>query len=161
MRISLKKQRGFTLIEAVVVIILMSIIAVVASVGMSQGFNSFFASQHVTDADWQGRYALERMSREIHVVRSPSDIKTASANQFSFNDINGNPISYTLSGTSLMRNTQILADGIQSVAFSYFDINGAATTTLTNIRYITINLNVTLNNSNFTLSTTENTRNLS
>ena len=153
-------QRGFTLVEFIIVIVLMGIISAIASVTLSQGFHSFFASQNVIDADWQARYALERMSREIRIVRSLSDITTASSAQFSFNDINGNAITYNLSGTSLMRNTQILADGVQSVTFTYFDKTGASTAILANIRYITISLNITLNNTNFTISTSVNTRDL-
>ena len=150
-----KTQRGFTLIELVLVIMILGIIAAISSKTLSQGFSAYLAGRYVIEADGQARLALERMAREIHVIRSPTDISTATASpgQLTFNDINGNNITYNLSGSSLMRNSQILADGINSLTFSFFDVNGASTATPSLIRFITIALNVTLNNTNFTITT--------
>ena len=157
------KQRGFSLIELIVVIMILGIIAAISSKVISKGFTAYFNSRNIIDADWQARSALEFMTREIRAILSPLSITTASAGVLTFVDINNNTITYSLSGTSLMRNgtgNQILADGIQSVTFTYFDNTGATTATLVNIRYITISLNVTLNNTNFTVSTSVYPRNL-
>lgn len=157
-----KKQRGFTLIELVFVIMLMSIIAGISSVVISSGFKAYLASKNVIGADWQARYALERMARDIRAIQSPRSIITASARQLSFTDTNDHAISYSLSGNSLMLNeANIVADGVQSLAFSYFDKNGVNTAILANIRYVTITLNIILNNTDFAISTSVYPRNLS
>jgi prepilin-type N-terminal cleavage/methylation domain-containing protein len=156
----MKKKFGFTLIELVVVMVLIGIIAIVVSKILFQGFNAYLTTQNVTDADWQGRLALERMRLDIMGIRSPSDISTASANQLVFTDSNGNSITYTLSGSTLTRSGDILADGINSLQLTYLDKNGSVTATTSAIRYITIQLNVTKSNTNFNVSTSVYPRNL-
>jgi len=156
----MKQEQGFSFIELIMVIILLSILAVVAGRILTAGLNSYLTVQNTTDADSQGRIALARMAIDLRNIRSTADITTASANQIVFTDINGNSITYQLSGTTLMRNAQILADGIQTLTFSYFDKNGASTSTTTDIRYITVKLNVQLNNTNFNLITSIYPRNL-
>lgn len=156
----MNKQYGFTLIELVMVIVISSIIAVMASKGLLVAAQAYLGSRDAINANWQGEIALERMARDIRAVRSSSDISTASSSQFTFTDITGTSITFNLSGSSLMRNSQILADGVNSVTFSYFDSTGASTATLANIRYVTISLNITLNNANYTMATTIYPRNL-
>ncbi len=145
--------QGFTLIELIVVIVLTSLIAGVVSAIIAQGAQSYLTAKNVLDADWQGRLAIERMARDIRAIASPLSITTATATQLTFTDFSGTSVSYSLSGTNLMRNSQILADGISSLTFSYFDKNGASTATISLIRYITITINITKNNTNFSLST--------
>jgi hypothetical protein len=105
------------------------------------------------------------MARDIQLIRSPSDITTATSTQLSFTDINNNTVSYTLSGSSLNvtknGSTQTLAVGINSLTFTYYNGSGAtppASTALT--RYIQIALVVTQNNVNYTLTTSVYPRNL-
>jgi prepilin-type N-terminal cleavage/methylation domain-containing protein len=149
----MKKQNGFTLIELAMVIVIIGIIAAMASSMISQGFEAYFTGKNVMDADWQGRLALERMARDIREIRSAGDISTMTASQLTFVDLSGNTITYQLSGTNLMRNSQILANGIQSMTLSYFDANGSTTASASAVRYISISLNVTQNNTNITVAT--------
>lgn len=161
----LKKHAGFTLLELIMVIMIISIISALGSRILSQGFTSYFNSKNLIAADWQARIALERMQRDIRAIRSPSDITTATASQLVFVNTSGNTIAYSLSGANLVRQSnagaaQVLADGVTSLVFSYYDLNGVVTATLANIRYITISLNVTLNNTNFSVTTSVYPRNL-
>lgn len=160
MHINLKKQSGFTLIEFVVVIVIMGIIAAISSQMIATGLTSYLSNKDVLNATAQARLAIERITRDIRSVRSSSDISTATATQFTFTDTNGNSISYTLSGTSLMRGSQVLADGIASLSFTYYDKNGSAGPATANIRYVTVALNVTQGNTNFNVDTTVYPRNL-
>lgn len=155
-----RKYQAFTLIEMVAVIIILGIIAVVGTTFLQSGFNAFFTRQDVSEANWQGRFALEQMARRIRIVRSPTDISTANASQFTFVDLNGNTDSYTLSGSTLELNGIPLADGVSSLTFAYLDRNTAVTAVLTNIRYVIVTLGITLNNVNYTLRTTIMPRNL-
>jgi prepilin-type N-terminal cleavage/methylation domain-containing protein len=156
----MNNQKGVTLIELIMVIVLISIIALASTKMMVNGLTAYQTGKDVMDADWQGRLAMERMMRDLRAIRSPSDITTANSGQIIFTDINGNSVNYSLSGTSLLRNSQTLANGVQSLTFSYLDKNGSTTATLSLIRYITYTLNITQNNSNFNLTTSVYARDL-
>jgi prepilin-type N-terminal cleavage/methylation domain-containing protein len=153
------KKSGFSLIELIVVILILSIVAAMGSRLIQAGFSDYFTNENVTNANTQARLAFERMTRDIHAIRSSADISTATTSQLTFTDINGNSVSYQLTGTQLMRNNQVLADGINSLAFAYLDRNAATTATLSNIRYVTVTLNITSGNVNYILRTTVNTMN--
>ncbi|SRR5579883_330618 len=153
----MKKKLGFTLIELVMVIILIGIISVIAGRMLSSGFGAYLAEKNVIDADWQGRLALERMVRDMRAIYS---ITSAASSSITFTDTTNTAITYQLSGTSLLRNGTNLADGIQSMTLSYFDKNGSSTATASLIRYISISVNVTQNNANFSLTTAVYPRNL-
>lgn len=148
----MKLSKGFTLIELIIVIVFAGIITAITSQMIAQGFNSYLNSKNLIEANWEGRLALGRMTRDIHEVRSAADISTASASQFVFVNRAGTSITYSLSGTNLLRNSQTLASGVQSLAFTYYTQNGATTSTASAIRYVLITLNITQNNTNFSLS---------
>lgn len=155
----MRKKQGFTLIEMVIVIVILSIIAGVAARVMSTALNSYFDNQNIVNANEQGRLALERMARDIHAINSTSSITTANASTLTFVDVNGNTVTYSLSGTQLLRNSVVLADGINRLTFAYYTGAGAVAGTTTAIRYITVALNITQNNVNYNLATTINTLN--
>jgi prepilin-type N-terminal cleavage/methylation domain-containing protein len=154
----MQTQNGFTLIEFIIVIMLVSIIASVSSTLLSQGFTGYSNNKNINNADWQARTAIERMQRDLRAIRSPIAIVTATATQLVFVNYQGNTISYFLDNNSLMRQTnnnpmQVLADGVQSLTFNYLDSNGAATSTPNDICYISINLNIVLNKTKYTIAT--------
>ncbi len=162
----MQKQYGFSLIELVIVMVILAVVAGMSALLLSQGFNAFFSSENILDANWQGQLAMQRMVRDIQMIRSPADISTATATQLTFTDINNNSISYALSGSNLNltknASTQTLAIGVNNLTFTYYDINGStppASTTLT--RYIKIALTITQNNTNYTLTTAIYPRNFS
>jgi prepilin-type N-terminal cleavage/methylation domain-containing protein len=155
-----KNVSGFTLIELVIVIILLGIVSIMASKILLEGSKNYVTNKNTIDAQRQGQAALERMTREIRMVRSSSDISVAGSNQFSFTSLDGTAIAYSLSGTNLMQNSQILADGVSSLAFSYYDKNGVVTAVTSAIRNIKISLTVNKNNTIYSVATAVNLRDL-
>lgn len=153
------KVKGFTLIEVVITIVILSIIAAISSRVLAAGFNAYLINQNITNADTQARLAFGRMTRDIHAINSSSSITTATATQLAFTNINNTSITYQLSGSQLTYNSQILADGITSLAFTYFDSSGASTSVLSAIRYITVTLGLNQGGVNYTMRTTINTMN--
>jgi prepilin-type N-terminal cleavage/methylation domain-containing protein len=148
------KSKGFTLIELIMVIVLSSILASIGSYVLLAGFKAWFANQNVMAANNQARMALERMTRDIHAVASAASITTATASQFTFTNIGGTSITYQRTGSQLMRNTQVLADNISSLSFSYLDRNAATTAVLANIRYISISLVISQGSAQYPMRTT-------
>lgn len=156
--------KGFTLLEMILVILILSIIIAMSSTLLTQGLNSFANSESIMSANWQGQIAMQRIVRDIMAVRSPSDITTATASNFSFTNTNNESISYSLSGNNLNLtlngNSAILADSIQNLTFSYFDKSGSATATTSLIRLVRVSFNVVQNNVSYTLTTAIFPRNL-
>ncbi len=148
----ISSQRGFSLLEMVLVIVLLAMLAGIGSTLLSAGFNSYFTGRDSSEAEWQGRYALERLTRELRTVRSPSaaDLIIAPANQITFTTLAGTTISYALAGGALNRNGVPLADGIAGLAFSYLQRDGKTLAAdATQVFYIGVSFTVTRNGSNY------------
>ncbi len=169
---NLKKKDGFTIIESIMVIMILGVISAIASKPLLQGYTAYQTNKNIINAGWQYRYSLERMARELRSISGATSISTATATTITFLNTSSQTITYTLTGTQIMRKNsaglnsdQILADGITNASlFDYYDTNGVLMTApvtgvnLLAIRYVKINLNINLNNTNISLSTAVFTR---
>ncbi|GEM_PF-2180985 len=127
----MKNQKGHTLIEMVLAITLMSVLISAVSVAFLPVLNTWSLNtpkNEITDAV---SYAVGRMASEIAQVKDKTSVAVATSSRFKFTDISSNSIDYTLSGTNLMRNSDIMGRGIQSITFTYYDVNGATIATPT------------------------------
>jgi prepilin-type N-terminal cleavage/methylation domain-containing protein len=118
-------QKGFTLIEMIIVITVISIIAGIASIIILEGLKSYQTEVSFSDIHNQGRLAIERMAREIRMIRSATatDISTMTATNLQFNDVNGNTnVLFQRSGASAPYS--IVRNNVQSVSFSYYQQDG-------------------------------------
>jgi prepilin-type N-terminal cleavage/methylation domain-containing protein len=127
-------SKGFTLIEIVMTIVLVSILASLAAVIILQGARAYSDEDSRSDINYQTRLAVERIAREARQISDCITI-TVPANPggtFSFTDINtGAMVTFSISGTDLLRNADRLASGINSAqsSFSFLDADGATLTT--------------------------------
>ena len=129
---------------------LVGVIASIGSLIMAQGLRGYLDFQNMSAADWEMRVGLETMTREIRNLRYPSDITVATATQFSFVDNNAKSVSFSLSGTNLMENSQILAAGVSSMTFTYYNSSLAVTTTPSAIILVELDITFTINNTTTT-----------
>ena len=128
-------RKGFSLIELIMVIVVVGIISVAVAPIFFGGFQAFFTAKNFSGMNAQAELAMDRLAREIRGVDPSQDLDSATlptASQLKFRLYNGTAqaawVTYTLSGTNLMRNTDTLATGISSLAFSYYKPDGTALT---------------------------------
>ncbi len=108
---SLSKENGFTLLEAVLVIVIIGILAVIIGTPLIQGSLAWQAVSTRKDATQQARLGMDRMVRELRNTQrlannTPNVAEVTTAPTcIRFTDILGNMILYKLNGTSLDRAT--------------------------------------------------------
>ncbi len=157
-------QRGFTLLEMVLVVLLLAIVAGVASHMLSGGFNAYLIGKDAVEVDWQSRNSLEWLMRDLRAVRSATaaDLTITPASAITFTNTSGSVVSYALSGSTLLRNGQPLADGVTTLSFSYIQKDGKNTAaSVGQVYYIMVQLGVTQNGINKTLRATIHPRGIS
>lgn len=122
------RDEGFTLIEMVITIVIVGIIGGLAAMIILQGVRAYSDERSRSDVHYQSRLAMERMSREIRQVRScgapdlPGMVNPSAS--ITFTDINNETISFSRTGTDLMRGADVLARNITALQFRFLDING-------------------------------------
>ena len=119
----MKNQRGATLIELVLAIIVISIIAYVVSDAFLYSSKSILAGNAARDATQSARFAVDRMTREIRNVRDKKCIQAATSTAFTFVDMGNNTVTFSWAGAGapLMRNGNILVDGVSNFSLTYYD----------------------------------------
>ena len=137
------KQRGFSLIEVILVIVILGIIVGVGAQFMGTSFQLYFSSRDNLNVDAQARAALERMTRELRAIRPATSLTMTPATQITFTDEAGTVVQYILSGGNLLRNTQVLAGGVTGLGFEYLNSTGAVTATPAQVFYISVQFTVT------------------
>src|SRR6266702_2222826 len=160
------RSGGFTLIEAVITMIVVGVLATIGATVMSGGFRTYFLGREIAQDDAQGRLALERMSRELRAVRSTADLDISVQNQVSFTDLSGTAISYKRdSVTSQLERSQgvagtyqPLADNVSALTITYLHNDGVNAESWGGnpalVYYITVALTVKTSNVNLTYRTT-------
>lgn len=122
---AVKGRRSFTLIEVILAIVVVGVIA--------SGFAIFSQKVAVDSAQMvsirgdlnnEARRALTMMSREIRMVKDAYGVENAESQRLEFNDVNSTSIEYSLSGTDLMRNSDVLCSYVVSFQFTYINRQG-------------------------------------
>ena len=128
-------SKGFTLIEIIIVIVLVGILATMAAMIIMQGIRAYSDEQSRSDAHYQARFAMERMAREIRLIRSSTaaDIPAMTGTTLRYNDINGVQMGFRLNAGNIERTEdngttwQTLAINITGPGgniFTYLDTGG-------------------------------------
>ena len=162
-RFPIKRQSGFSLVELIVVIVVLGIVAGMGAMVVRDGMLGWLRGREITSADWQGRLALERITRELRDVASPnySNITATSCgtSSFTFSDITSTAISYSQNITTLLRNGQPLADNITGLRFYCLTSAVQPTATLSAVYYISVSMVVATTNTSATYRDTVKPRN--
>lgn len=149
----LRNAFGFTLVELIFTMMILAVISIVVGRVLFQGYNTMLTSEKISTTGWQGLISLNKITNDIHRIRSTSDISTISSNQLAFTDVAGNSVTYSLSSGNLLRNGAVLASGVQSLAFTYLNSSGSSTSTAANVRYIKMTLGLVSTDLTLSMST--------
>ncbi len=152
MKPSLNNERGYTLAELLTAMAVMGLLLAGLLLTLQEGQTAYQYGAGRAEVQQNGRVALERMLREL---RAASAISTSNASAVTLTYLDETStsitVAYSLSGAStpflLQRNQtgaagqpETLIGGVNSLVITYFDINGATTTTPANVRSIDIRL---------------------
>lgn len=146
---------GFTLLEILLVSAMVGILGLTVGPILSNAILSTNLISSRGDALAEARNGMERMVAEIRLIPSTSVLANIAATNLQFQYPAGTAITYMLSGTNLLRNSDILMDNVTSLTFSYFDATGTVTATASNVRSIGIKFSILSSaaNSTYTLQT--------
>ena len=168
-----KNQKGFSLIEMMVVVIILGLIVLGLVTFFTGGVKSWVAGQSQLTAQRNARQAMDRMVREIREgenVKTGSDEDTIVVSIPALGSELAKDVIYSLSDTTIKRGTTPLIDNVLISGediFEYYDSSGIKydppdSTTLPTISKIHINLKVDVDddgNPDITLNTDVNLRN--
>jgi len=173
--IKIKNQKGFSLIEMMVVVVILGLIVLGLVTFFTGGVKSWVAGQSQLTAQRNARQAMDRMVREIREgknVESGSDDDTIIVSIPNLGSELAYDVTYDLSGTTIVRikgTTNLLIDNVLKISgesiFKYYDSIGTEVTspdTDSNVSKVHINLKVDVDDDNkpdITLNTDVNLRN--
>lgn len=141
------KKRGFTLVELVLVLGLLGVMIGVLAPWLINSVRSYDLITTRRTMLGQVRAGFDRMIREVRLIPGQSQIIATSATSFQFQYPTGTSITYSLSGTNLMRNSDVLIPNVTSLSFTYYDQSGNTTTTPANVRSVTMQVTATTTSS--------------
>ena len=147
------RTRGFTLVEMVMVIIILSVLGALTAPMMLKGMEAYEGTHRSLRTLDKLRYATERLAREIRETDLNAGayaISMAVAPPLTFTKTDGVLVTVSSGGGNLNLGysapvvSDVLTDELSSVAFAYFDADGAAAAvTATSVRYVEITLTLT------------------
>ena len=124
MKTPFQNQCGFTFIEVIMAIVIVSIISVLAGMGLVQITNAYvFAKKNAAAAE-QAQITLTRLTKEFSAIQSISPVPVTSATSMTYKR---SGTSHTLTWTgetqTIILDGDILMDKVNSFELSYYDIN--------------------------------------
>lgn len=120
-----KTRKGVTIIELIMAIVIVGVLTGASSMYIKEIVDLWNFLSFRNEAVSQARTALIRMEKEIRQIKDDSSVYAATGSRLRFNDVNSLSIDYQLSGTNLFRNADILAVGVNSLVFTYYDKNNS------------------------------------
>ncbi|MFT5051543.1 MAG: prepilin-type N-terminal cleavage/methylation domain-containing protein [Chlamydiales bacterium] len=135
-------RQGYTLMEMVLVMVIMSTIGLVSSYAIVESMKTYALVAPSIDASYQARLASERLRRDIRELISTDTVSSMTATGLTFDDGTGTTIAYTFSGSDLLRNGDLLATGMSAFAFAYRKSDGTLASAAVELHLIEVDFTV-------------------
>lgn len=154
----MRTQKGFTLIETVMAIVITGIIAATVAILLYQGTKSFQEADVRRDLTAQGNLSMERISRELRLIRcttsgsscnpQAADITAWTASEIRFVNTNyeGRGVRSDAGTLKLRQGSgaadpeDVLSNNLSSLSFEYLKSDGAAAASVSEIWIINATL---------------------
>lgn len=127
---------GFTLIEMVLSIALLGIVGVLTMSLFVESLSTFSLLSDRRESLEEARITVEKIKREVELLEETVDITTFTDTNFTFTLPSEGSISFTKSGSQILRNADVLSENVNLLNFDYLDQNGAETAVAADIRRI-------------------------
>lgn len=150
-----RKQHGFSMIEMIISLVILSVIGTTAGYALTGGVRAFSENANAQQTLAKLRYASERMVREAREIRrntvNPTnlDITTMTATTLSFTRGDGAVVTLTATPPQLYlayatpAGTWTLTDEVSSMHFSYFQADGSTiASSNSDVAFIEFNLSL-------------------
>lgn len=132
-----QRRQGFTILEIILVVALLSLIVV----AIAPYFRTTVAGWELKDRQLEilqiGRMGMDEMTRKI---KGATSFSKAEDDKVKFEDPNGNDIEYKFDTDKVKKNNKELIEPANSLAFIYYDRDGAVTTDTFDVRSVLITL---------------------
>lgn len=135
--------RAFTMVEMVLSIAILGILGVALGPGIATSIQSYHLVSNRRLGVAEARAGIERMVREIRLIPGRTQVVQMTNTSFQFEYPAGTAITYSLSGTNLLRNSDILMANVSALSFAYYDQAGVVTATPANVRSVEISFTTT------------------
>lgn len=132
----MKRIKGFTLVEVVIVMVLLGIVANMVAPLIFQGAQGTNEAETLDELDWKAREGLERLSRELRSVNPKLISGLSGSSNLTFTNNAGQSVALAYSGSTVTRNGTALMTDVSAFAFSYYTGAGTVTGAGPNVRLI-------------------------
>ncbi|MBT3182318.1 MAG: prepilin-type N-terminal cleavage/methylation domain-containing protein [Deltaproteobacteria bacterium] len=124
------EKRGFTLVELILSILIISAIFVVMAQILTTGLDSYRLVVNRREALQGVRLAVNMMEGELQTIADPAtEIGSITSTSMQFTNAGGQSVTYSISGSDLLRNSKVLANNVGAASgFSYYTSGGSTTT---------------------------------
>ena len=146
-------RSGYTLIEAVLVVVILSIVGLSSSYVIFNSMRVYARTAPALDVSYQAHLAVERLQRDIREMNGTASITAFTATDLAFDDTSGGTVAYAFSGGQLTRNGDLLADTVTAFAFTYRRADGTTTTTASELHLVEVDVTVQVKDQNARLRT--------
>lgn len=148
----MRRDSGFTLIEVIAVLVLVSLLALIAGMGIVRGVEGYFFARENLELSQKAQLSLARMRLEMVEIRT---VHSAATDSIEFSTPSGprtigldTDLIRLADGTTALADGDVLIDGVTNLTFTYRDSAGALWTTADNIRDLSeIRIDLILNHS--------------
>ena len=147
-----RRSRGFTLIELVIILIVMSILAGLGVSALTGGAVAFNSTTDAIDTLSELRVAMQRMSREIREIKRNAGgyaISTMQPGTLTFTKADGTQVtigpnaagSRVMLSYSTVPGSYTLCDQLASLSFHYYQADDTtAATNTSNVAFVSVEL---------------------
>ncbi|MEJ2687443.1 MAG: type II secretion system protein [Gammaproteobacteria bacterium] len=155
----MNRSRGFTLIELVIILIVMSVLAGLGVSALTGGAVAFNSTTDAIGTLSELRVAMQRMSREIRETKHNSGgyaISTMQPGAVAFTKADGTQVTIAKSGSdvtlsySTVPGTYTLCKQVGSLTFRYYEADDTTTTTdPSKVAFVSMELVLTSGSANY------------